>query len=204
MLSCATLVVGLTIGSCATATAFFQIDANPGGVNLFMDAAKNASGSFGTVVNNDDVAVAALGNSDFANGFSTVKPVKIGSLTELLFTPVDPNAFSSFSFRGQDILAGQTIDVTVQDNQGHAAETFHFLQGDANQDFAREGILSAIAGETIKWVRISNSGGFEEAKQFEFDLAGSVPEPAIWAMMLVGFGAIGSTLRGARRRAIAG
>ena len=32
-------------------------------------------------------------------------------------------------------------------------------------------------------------------------LGGGVPEPATWAMMLVGFGAIGATLRGSRRRA---
>ena len=30
----------------------------------------------------------------------------------------------------------------------------------------------------------------------------AVPEPATWAMMIVGFGAIGSTLRSARRRAV--
>lgn len=202
MLSGATLVVGLAIFSCANATSFFQIDPSPGGVKLFMTSAKNASSSFGTVVSPDDVAVVATGKSDFANGFSTVKPVKGGVLTELLFTPVDPNAFASFSFRGQDILADQTIDVTVQDNQGHAAETFHFLEGKANQDFARDGILATIGGETIKWVKISNSGGFEEAKQFEFDLAGVAPEPAVWVSMVLGFGLIGSTLRGVRRRSV--
>lgn len=194
------MIGGLAIASCANATSFFQVEANPGGIKLFLDSAKGAASSAGTVVTTDDVAIGATGNADFANGFSTIKPVKGGSLTELLFTPVDPNAFDSFSFRGQDIVAGQTIDVTVQDNQGHAAETFHFLQGNANQDFAREGIVAALTGETIKWVMISNSGGFEEAKQFEFDLAGSVPEPAVWISMLVGFGIIGTALRGARRR----
>lgn len=35
------------------------------------------------------------------------------------------------------------------------------------------------------------------------DSAGAVPEPATWAMMLVGFFAIGATLRGARRQTVA-
>jgi hypothetical protein len=33
-----------------------------------------------------------------------------------------------------------------------------------------------------------------------FSAAGGVPEPATWAMMLMGFGAMGAGLRGARRR----
>jgi len=32
---------------------------------------------------------------------------------------------------------------------------------------------------------------------------GGVPEPATWALMLMGFGAIGATLRAPRKRAVA-
>lgn len=34
------------------------------------------------------------------------------------------------------------------------------------------------------------------------DVAGGVPEPATWAMMLLGLGAIGAAMRATRRRAV--
>lgn len=194
-------LIGFTLPSAAGAVTFFKIDPNPAGTKLFIDMVKGATSSTGDVLNPDDIAIAVVGSSDFANGFSSIKPVKGGSLTQLVFTPVDPNAFGAFSFRGQDILAGQLITVTVQDNQGHAPETFSFTEGNANQDFTRIGIIAAFPGETIKWVEIQNLGAFEEAKQFEFGVA--VPEPSSWALMLVGFGSLGWALR-FRKRARAG
>ena len=35
---------------------------------------------------------------------------------------------------------------------------------------------------------------------FTPSLAGAVPEPANWALMIVGFGAVGAAMRGARRK----
>jgi hypothetical protein len=35
---------------------------------------------------------------------------------------------------------------------------------------------------------------------FKLDIASAIPEPATWAMMIIGFGGVGSALRSARRR----
>jgi hypothetical protein len=49
----------------------------------------------------------------------------------------------------------------------------------ANADVGPFGIDAAIgSGETIKSITISDSTGFKEAKQFTFDLAGTIPEPS--------------------------
>lgn len=193
------------LGASAAHAVTFAIDPNPGGTQLYLNSAKSASSSFGTVLSTNDVAISVTGNGDFANGFSSIKPIKDGTLTELVFTPVDPNAFDAFSFRGQDLVAGQVIDVIVQDNQGNAPVTLQFTEGGANQNFSRDGVIAALTGETIKSVEIVNSGGFKEAKQFEFLSVGSnptgVPEPATWAVMLIGFGAIGAKMRHSRRQA---
>lgn len=202
----------LGFASSAQATALFEVDTNPSGTKLFLDRATDASSSFGNVISTDDVAISASGNADFKNGFSTIKPVKDGLLTTLTFTPTNPNAFGSFSFRGQDLDAGQVIDVIIQDNQGHAPVTITFTEGKANQDFTREGIIAAMPGETIKSIELVDSGGFKEAKQFEFDAADptavpaadptAVPEPATWLMMLAGIFGLGAMTRAARRNSL--
>lgn len=147
------------------------------------------------------MAISVTQNADFASGFSNVVPVKKAALTTLIFTPTNPNEFNGFSFRGQDLAANQEIDVIIQDNQGNAPQTIKFTEGGANQDFTRDGIIAALTGETIKSVELYNSGGFKEAKQFEFDqvITNGVPEPSTWAIMLVGFGGLGVALRQRRR-----
>jgi hypothetical protein len=197
----AALAVAAGLAGTAHAATYFQIDPNPSGLKLFLNAVKDSASSAGSVVTTNDVDIAATGNADFANGFSSISPVKDGSLTEITFTPTDDDAFSGFSFRGQDLDADQTIDVIVQDAQGHAPETFTFTESNANQDFARIGVIAALSGETIKSVEILNSGGFKEAKQFEFISATGatgIPEPATWSMLIVGFGAIGWAARRSR------
>jgi hypothetical protein len=191
--------------SSSQAATLFQVDSNPGGTKLFLDKAKDSATSAGAVVTTDDVGISVVGNADFANGFSTITPIKNGLLTTLIFTPTNSNAFDSFSFRGQDLTAGATIDVIIQDNQGNAPVTIAFTQGDANADFTREGIITALTGETIKSVELYNSSGFKEAKQFEFGqvVTGGVPEPATWAVMLLGFGGVGAAMRSRRRATFA-
>jgi hypothetical protein len=194
----ATAVAVLGFTASAQAVDLFQVEANPGGTKLFMDSAKDSSSSNGTVVSNDDVTISVFGNANFASGFSTIKPSGDINLLTLIFTPTDPNAFNSFSFRGQDEEADQVINVIIQDNQGNAPQTITFTEDKANQDFDRQGIIAALDGETIKWVELSNSGGFKEAKQFEFNLVGQtggVPEPATWLMMIAGFGLVGGMMR---------
>jgi hypothetical protein len=58
------------------------------------------------------------------------------------------------------------------------------------------------------YVKIISSGlktvGSQGASKYSLELQGvAVPEPATWAVMMLGFGAIGASMRQARRRAIA-
>lgn len=213
----ATAIFAIGLGGYASA-ATFVVDPNAGtdGTKLFLTKAKDASSSTGSVASPDDVNISVVGPSDFANGYANIKPVKGGSLTDLIFTPVDPNFFDSFSFRGQSEMANVTLDLIVTDNQGDPAQTFMFTIAKANQDFDRIGIISTDGG-TIKSVELSFPTGFKEVKQIQFDCVvttpacpnnggggggGGVPEPATWALMLIGIGGLGSAMR-LRRRAAA-
>src|SRR5437868_15510728 len=96
----------LTAALTLSARATFMVDPDPGGAKLFIDVAnKNVSDFEGFVGANNSsaphVAIHTTGNVDTGSGFATIKPIKDGSLTELVFTPADPTLFSDFSFRGQ-------------------------------------------------------------------------------------------------------
>lgn len=194
----ALLAVGLA-GS-AQAVSFFQIDPNPGGAKLNITGAKDTLSSFGSVINFNDVAILANANVDYAHGYSNITPVRGSELTSLLFTPVDPHAFNGFSFRGQAHVDNTILNIMVKDHQGHAAETFSFTIPLAHQSFDRIGIFSSIAGESIEWVQVFTTQGFEihDLDHIDFNIgngADAIPEPASWAMMVAGFGIVGASMR---------
>jgi PEP-CTERM motif len=198
----ATAFAAIGFATSSQAVTLFQFETNFSNDDaLNLANLKDSSSTTGTVISPNDVAITVVGNADFASGEATIKPIKDGILTTLTFTPTNPNLFDSFSFRGQDLVANQVINVIIQDNQGNAPQTLTFTESNANADFDRVGIVAALAGETIKWVEISNSGGFKESKQFAFDPAvgvqghGGVPEPATWLMLIAGFGLVGAAAR---------
>jgi hypothetical protein len=202
------LAGGLALATAAHAAVFVVDDTESS--HLKLTKAKDAASSTGTVFTPNDVNIAVVGNADFADGFSTIKPVKGGSLTELTFTPANPNAFSDFTFRGQSIDA-QNVELIVTDNQGDAPQDFFFDFTKSNEDFGPFGITAANPHlDSIKSIELIDTGGFEEAKQFTFSPSslgkgggGGVPEPASWATMLMGLGAVGAVLRKARRAVLA-
>src|SRR6266576_5415791 len=123
-------IAALTGSLALSANATFITGPTPGGEKLFIDDAnKHVSDFQGFVGANNSsaphVGIHTTGNVDTGSGFANIKPVKNGSLTELIFTPENPNLFADFSFRGQLNRAAEgTVTVTVQDNQGNAAQTF--------------------------------------------------------------------------------
>lgn len=209
------LLAAVAVGYCAvSARADFIVDPNPGGEMFFNgDAYKDVSSFTGTVGGQHTgplVTVTTIGNVDTGAGFSTIKPESGTILTSVTFTPADGNNFDDFSFRGQLEKAG-SVTVTVQDNQGHAPQTFTFPNLPKDADFDRIGIVAvAGSGETIKSVTLT-SAGFKEQKQNEFSFAPGqgpnpgptpVPVPAsVWsgAGVLLGLGVI----RRLQRRACA-
>ncbi|WP_247777931.1 PEPxxWA-CTERM sorting domain-containing protein [Bradyrhizobium sp. 170] len=101
--------------------------------------------------------------------------------------------FTSFSFQGQlDILG--TIFVEVNDNFGN---TFTFANVPANSVFGPFGAAAvAGTGQYIDKVKVYTElpENFKSIKLVDFGnytVAGAVPEPATWAMMMLGFLGVG-------------
>ncbi len=93
----------------------------------------------------------------------------------------------------------QTYEVTLN---GVALNTFKTFSG---QNFTAESL--ALAGLTVGGSYTLAFHGLVAADETAFidkvSLAGGVPEPATWAMMLAGFALIGATLRAGPRRQVA-
>ena len=201
--SIAALTLGLTVAGGASAATLFKIDPHPSQkIALKLTGAKNTMLDTGSVLALNDITIQVNVLSDFASGHANIKPVGSGLLTDILFTPSNQNAFEDFSFRGQDLAANQTIDIIVTDQNG-ASQTLTVGETKKDEDFPRVGIVANMPGETIRSVELVDSGGFKEAKLFAFSTAvgAAIPEPATWAMVLLGAGAVGVAMR--RRRAAA-
>jgi len=56
---------------------------------------------------------------------------------------------------------------------------------------------------TLAAVTGGNGGVFFDKLSVQTDGAGAVPEPAAWALMIVGFGGVGATIRARRRMIVA-
>ena len=91
-----------------------------------------------------------------------------------------------------------TVSFVLTDNEG---QTFNFdnLALKNGENFF--GFLG-IDGETIANVAFTTTDGIGDVRQIRLDEVGAnpVPEPATWAMMLLGFGAVGFQMR--RRRSV--
>lgn len=72
----------------------------------------------------------------------------------------------------------------------------------ASQTFsaASPGTLSFSSFDGISRLRLRSTSGHFSIDNFTIAAAAAVPEPATWAMLILGFGFVGATLRSAKRR----
>jgi hypothetical protein len=149
--------------------------------------------SFTAHVGSELINISTVGIVDSGNGNATVTPgTKETLFTSITFDPLN-NVFTSFSFQGQLAILGN-IFVEVNDNFGN---TFTFTNVPKNSVFGPFG-AAAVAGtgqyiDTVK-VYTTLPENFNSIKLVDFGtytVAGAVPEPATWAMMILGFAGVG-------------
>jgi hypothetical protein len=169
-------------------------DANNTSLNI-ATAQTNMAAYNGYVGNSaaNTVSITTIGNSDTGSGNAIISPTKDTILTSVTFTPLAGLGYTSFSTRGQLNSNNSNlydVTLTVTDNQN---QSFTFTEP-KNQDFTAIGVEAILGSQefiTSITVSTDDPNGFQTVKQIDFGFATAVPEPATWAMMMLGFLGLG-------------
>ena len=173
-------------------------------VKLFLDKTDNTqtfTANFGSQNGLPEFTFNTIGKVDAANGFSTVKPDSGATFTQLTIFAASGYTFKDFNF---SIL--QAPDFTVTSSNGGVVHVSDAPNG--NFDWTAFTLNSTA---DLTWVNITadGTGDFKQMKEFQISglsLGGvpvqqsAVPEPATWAMMILGFFGIGGLAMVKRRR----
>ena len=161
--------------------------------NVNLDAFTNAGTVTGTVgIGGPQVTFTSTqGNLSTNPGAATVFTADGSLLTNLTFTILSGFSAAEFNLENGD---PSSFLVTLTDSGGDTfSQTLSKLNGSNIFN------ILAPAGTTYTSATFtSTGGGFADLKQLRVTLATAVPEPATWAMILLGFGGIGMAMR--RRR----
>ena len=175
-------------------------------VNLgsFNTGTGTVTGTVGTQAGAPVVEFTSNGGSTLLEtntGAATVFTADGSLLNQLTFTLLGGASFTAAEFnleRGSLVDSSLPLTITLT-ALGGGTRTFDVTSPNGSNIFD----IIAGAGESYTSASFSTTnGGFVDFKQLRLVLAGStpaVPEPATWALMLLGFGGIGFAMRRGRR-----
>jgi hypothetical protein len=172
--------------------------------NVLLTSANNVAIGMGQTNTNPPVQVQFTSMTDLLNldasGQASISAVD-QVLNNLTFSLLGGATFQRAEF---NLLNGATspLSVTIATNTG--SNTFTL----ANSNGANRFGITAAPGEILTSATFTSVGGFDSFRQLRLGgigtggqtpgQSGAVPEPSTWAMMLIGFGAVGFGMR--RRR----
>jgi hypothetical protein len=149
----------------------------------------------GGTVYTQDQPFADIPENVFGGTFLATGPTA-GQPATLTFT--QPLGYLSFLWGSPDTYNVLTL-TTNQQTYTFNVNNLNFAVRDGNQSFSQYVQFVATAGESIRSVTFNNSPAVDAFEVANFTAV--VPEPATWAMMLIGFGMVGAATRYRRHSA---
>jgi hypothetical protein len=166
------------------------------------DSTNDALNVFGSIAQGGQSAdVLFTGDTDLhitgGAGFASITDSAADGTLNLFNVIINPDAdFTDIKFSIQLAQAGDiAIFYMLTGGGGWVAASPVISQDDKqNNNYL-------LSGGTFDAIKISSTGALFEVKQNSINLApNSVPEPATWGMMLLGFAGMGMAIRRSRRR----
>ena len=190
-LALATVAAAMMI--CSSASAAFVITDGSFGTGVAVHSNGTQTGD-GEVFGNVDGALVTFTSTNIlsvnGNGEATIDANDLSNL-QVVFAAT--NTYSDITFAIKPINNG-TFSLNI--NGGAIEFLTNTLTGGGENKF----IVSATGGDFINTLNFTFTPAVDDAKQFRLAIGGQIPEPATWAMMVIGFGGLGAVLRSKRRR----
>ena len=194
--------MALPFAVAAPASAAITITASPGpvqpGENVLATSSTSAATMIGTTNQTSTLVSISSLNADVLTSTGSQGQARFeatdGSLDTANIFLTNGGTFTTAEFNLFSALTG-TSSVQISVNGG-AAQTFSIGNG---QNFFG---ITATGGDTISSIAFNTNGaGVADLRQLRVSgITAAVPEPGTWALMLLGFGAIGTALRRRPRR----
>lgn len=133
-------------------------------------------------------------------GFPNITGKTLGNFSPSIAGPVTLKFASSLSAAGFNMVSNGSVYNFEALLGGVVIESFQ-----SSVDFSSPNNFYGFSGVSFDAIRINNpSSDSYLIDNVQLGLASAVPEPATWAMMLLGLGLVGGALRSRRRQNIAG
>jgi PEP-CTERM motif len=183
---------------CGSASAAFVLDSGSFGSQLGVHSSTAADQTgtevFGTVGVGGSLVTFDSTDTLFLNGAGEAI-IDANPLNNLTVTFAQTNTFKQVTWDIESIVNG-FYNLSV--NGAPLVVNPIALSGSGANKFT----LTATGGDFINTLNFTFNPAVDDLKQFRLQ-AGSgnqIPEPATWAMMVIGFGGLGAVLRSKRRR----
>jgi len=183
----------------ANATITPTLGAGAGGTAVTLSSAGLNGGTVATLsggtVYTSDQPFADIPKGGVNGGTFLAAGPTSGNTATLTFTR--PTTYLGFLWGSPDAYNVLTL-ITNLGTYTYTAAGLNFTTTDGNQAVSQYVSFAATAGEVIYNVRFSNTPSQDAFESANFSVT-AVPEPATWAMMLLGFGMVAGAVRYRRR-----